>query len=208
MKLFLTSKFTNVHGELKSLLDRNPKDLRLAFIPTAADPYKNKDFVKNDLECLRKMGFHIKIVDLKNKTKSKLAEFLHGADVIFVEGGSTFYLLKEARKSGFLEIVPKLVQNGTVYVGVSAGTYLACPSIEQSNWKHKGSNFVRLRNLNALGLVPYLISVHYKPEYSELIKIGKENSRFKVRILNDNQAFVILGNKTKLVGKDQKEIRV
>ena len=190
------------------MLPGDPKSLNLAFVPTAADPHQNKDFVKNDLECLKKMGFDIKIVDLKNKTKGKLAKSLQGADVIFVEGGSTFYLLKEARKSGFLEIVPKLVQNGTVYIGVSAGTYLACPTIEQSKWKHSKRNTYKLRNLNALGLVPFLITVHYKSEYAELIKIGKKSSKYPVRILNDNQAFAVSGNKIKLVGKDKREIRV
>ena len=57
-----------------------------------------------------------------------------------------------------------------------------------------------MTDLKALGLVPFLMSVHYKPEYTENLKQGMVGAKYPVKILSDNQAILIVGEECRLVG--------
>lgn len=202
-KLFLTSQFHKVASELLPLLSKPADETTVAFIPTAADVYDEKPWMYADRDKLVEMGLQVFDLSLKGKTKQELKEALSKADVIFVSGGNTFYLLDEAKKSGFVDIVKELVSRGVVYIGSSAGSYVACPTIEVANWKHQDRNIVGLEDLTAMALVPFLMSVHYKPEYKDSLLEGKTKTKLPVKILTDDQAIVVLDNDYKLVGKGE-----
>lgn len=199
-KLFLTSTFARVADELKQLVSEPYETLKVAFIPTAADVYDDKWFVEKDRAKLVEMGFSLIDVSLKDLEKERLSEILSGIDIIFVAGGNTFYLLQQARKSGLIDIVPQLVARGAVYIGSSAGSYLACPTIEVANWKHQDRNIVNLTDLSAMSLVPFLMSVHYKSEYDLSLQEGMGQTTLPVKILTDDQALIVQDNDVKLIG--------
>jgi len=67
--LFLASYFTCVSDLLLPILPKKPNELRLAFVPTAADPYESKSWFYEDKNKLIAMGFLMKEIDIKNKTK-------------------------------------------------------------------------------------------------------------------------------------------
>ena len=56
-------------------------------------------------------------------------------DIIFVEGGNTFYLLKAMRACNFEKIIRKLLKEGKVYIGASAGSIVAGKTIKTAGWK-------------------------------------------------------------------------
>jgi hypothetical protein len=58
-----------------------------------------------------------------------------------------------------------------------------------------------------MNLVPFLVSVHYKPAYDPILKAGIAKSDYPVRILKDDQALLIQGEKVTLLG-GQPEIRL
>jgi len=198
-KIFLTSVFANVAEELVSILPKSPRELTVAFISTAADVYEDKWFVEKDRKKLVEMGFKIIDLSLKNQTKGALRDVLNTIQIIFVAGGNTFYLLEQARKSGFTELVPELVDKGVIYIGSSAGSYLACPTIEVATWKHQDRNIVGLKDLTALNLVPFLLSVHYKPEYKGVIEENVTKTKYPVKILTDKQAIIMQNDRVRLV---------
>lgn len=200
-KIFLTSVFANVADDLRQLLSEAADKLTVAFVPTAADVYEDRWFVEKDRKKLVEMGFKIIDLPLKNQTKGEISKVLKKVQIIFVAGGNTFYLLKQARLSGFTELIPGLVDKGIVYIGSSAGSYLACPTIEVATWKYQDRNIVRIRDFTALNLVPFLISVHYKPEYMEILKENIPKSKYLVKILTDEQAILVQGEKVRLVGR-------
>ena len=115
-KLFLTSTFAQVAHELTPLLTKPATELTVAFIPTAADVYADKWFIEADRAKLVEMGFQLVDVSIKDIHGDELTEILSGVDIIFVAGGNVFYLLEQARISGFLNIVPRLVENGVMYI--------------------------------------------------------------------------------------------
>ena len=82
---------------------------------------------------------------------------LDRADAVFVGGGNAFRLLKRFQDSRLLHVVQERVLGGLPYLGASAGTNLACPTIRTTN----DMPIVEPRSLLALGLVPFQINPHY-----------------------------------------------
>ena len=105
-KLFLTSGGlpNETRDAFLKLLGKNPQDTRVAFIPTAKDPEEDQSYVQRSLDQLDELGFVYESTDLKEYSKETLGEKLTQFDVIYVNGGNTFYLLDWIRKSGFYQI--------------------------------------------------------------------------------------------------------
>jgi dipeptidase E len=82
---------------------------------------------------------------------------LEQADAIFVGGGNSFRLLKAFQDSELLGPVRDRVRAGLPYLGASAGSNLACPTIRTTN----DMPIVEPRSLAALGLVPFQLNPHY-----------------------------------------------
>jgi dipeptidase E len=79
------------------------------------------------------------------------------AEGIFVGGGNTFRLLDTLYRLGLLEGIRERVRGGMPYLGVSAGTNVACPTIKTTN----DMPIVLPPSLDALGLVPFQVNAHY-----------------------------------------------
>jgi dipeptidase E len=82
---------------------------------------------------------------------------LEEADAVFVGGGNAFRLLRAVQRNGLLIAIRDRVRAGLPYVGVSAGTNLACPTIRTTN----DMPIVEPDSLAALGLIPFQINPHY-----------------------------------------------
>ena len=206
--ILLTSAGMQMKDEIIKLLQKPAYDVTVAFISTASKPEQNLSYVKKDWDAMKEMGFNLEEIDIEGKNENQLLKLLSPKDIIFVEGGNTFYLLKAMRESNFEKVIRKLLKQGKVYIGVSAGSIVAGKTIETAGWKNADRNIVGLKNLKGLNLVPFNIFVHYQPEYAEIIKqeIKNPRKRRKLKILTDEQAILVQGKETMLIGKGEEVI--
>ena len=205
--MLLTSAGMQVKEEILKILPKPANQIKVAYIVTAAKGEQDSSYVKEDALKMKEMGFEVEEVDVEDKDENDLRILLSGKDVIYVQGGNTFYLMKYVKESGFDKVVKELIEKGVIYIGVSAGSYIACPTIEAANWKHADKNIVNLKDLTGMNLVPFLLSAHFNPEYAEVLKQEIAATKYPVKILDDNQAILIIDENIKLVGRG-KEIKL
>lgn len=211
MKLFLTSAgFSNksIIDVFSELAGKPFNKLSIVDIPTAANVEEgDKSWLLKGFIQLKELGFsYVDIVDIAAVPRSVWEPRLNNADVLLFGGGNTFYLLDWINKSGLRELLPGMLKN-KIYMGISAGSYIACPTIEMATWKHQDRNRAGLTDLTGLNLVPFLVSVHYTPDKKEVIKEGISKTKYPVKILDDNQAILVKDGEYKLVGEG-KEIKL
>lgn len=79
------------------------------------------------------------------------------AEAIVVGGGNTFHLAKLMQEQDLIDAIREKVLAGTPYIGWSAGSNMACPSIRTTN----DMPIVEPVSFQALNLVPFQINPHY-----------------------------------------------
>ncbi len=84
-------------------------------------------------------------------------EALEHAETICVGGGNTFALIDRLQKSGEIETIRKRVESGIPYIGWSAGSNIAAPTIGTTN----DMPIIQPASFDALDLVPFQINPHY-----------------------------------------------
>jgi dipeptidase E len=202
MKLFLASLASATLDLVLPLLPDQPKNLKVAFIPTAADPYGKIEmpWMEADRNKLTEMGFSVFDYDLKDKTVESLRKDLVNFQVIFVAGGNTFYLLNEVNKSGFDVVIKELLDNGVVYIGASAGSMLMGPDLNHLLTVDHPEIVPELTDYTCLKLVkerilPHLGREKYADRHAKLLAQWGN----KLLPLSDNQALVVNGDKIEVV---------
>src|SRR3989338_5347560 len=192
---------------LSILPRRRPEENRVAFVTTAAyGESKNPAWMEKDKQLLYNCGIkQIEDLDFKDKTQKDLEKILSNKEIIFVNGGNTFYLLKWVNESGFNKVLPGFLKRGGLYVGVSAGSYIACPTIEAATWKHQDRNRIGITIFTALNLVPFLITAHFQKKYRAIVDQTAKGTKYPIVALSDTQAVLVQNGKIKVVGEGKKE---
>jgi len=84
-------------------------------------------------------------------------EAVQKAKGIFTGGGNSFVLVDELYKQNLIQPLQEAIRNGTPYLGTSAGSNIAGPSIKTSN----DMPIVYPPSFDTLGIVPFNINPHY-----------------------------------------------
>ena len=197
MKVYLASYAMMTMGKISKNEGGELAGKRAVFIPTAGDPYENKDFVEADKIALQKYGFEVTDLDLKNKTKEEIDESLALADILLVAGGDTFYLMEKLKKSGADRAIKNFINRGGIYIGSSAGSIVCCPTIEGAEKFDNPKLVPNLENFNGMGIFNEVVIPHtHKEKYFERVKEATEklaSKGFKVHHLTDNDVLFFDG---------------
>lgn len=208
MKLLLTSagweKNIAIGKEFLKLIDKKPSEIKVFFVITPLKYPKKNKYVKRLFRKLKVVNISEKNITFFMLDRKVRQDDLKNIDVVFVFGGNTFDYLDRIRKTGLDKLIKTFVKKGGIYLGLSAGSYVACPTIETATWKHADKNKIGLKNLRGLNFVPFLISAHFEEKLRPIIEQSAKNTKRQVIALTDKQAVLINGESMKIIGSGKR----
>ena len=145
------------HCALKDFLGSAVR--RVLFVPFAAVVSSEDDYLARVRKNFGPLGYEVESIHRAADARGAVER----ADAIAVGGGNTFHLLRGLYRAGVVELIRERVRSGMTYVGWSAGSNVACPTIRTTN----DMPIVEPPTLDALGLVPFQINPHYTDAHIE-----------------------------------------
>jgi len=126
-------------------------------------------------------------IDVVGAHEGDPIKLFNSAQAVFVGGGNTFRLLRALYARELLAPIRDRVAHGTVYIGSSAGTNVACPTIRTTN----DMPIVQPPAFDASGLVPFQINPHYLDPVEGDVHMGETREERLGQFLEDNDVPVL-----------------
>ena len=161
------------------------------FIPTASH-----DFMPyyNTFHKVYTGGFDIKtdvaLTVFKEPDLERLKAKFDKADVIYVGGGDTVFMMREWEKSGLLTLIKDAYERGVILAGLSAGAICWFTDIYTDSALVNGETDEKYAMFKGLGWKTGVISPHYNTRMLDFDKIVCYNYQSAFGI-EDNSAIVI-----------------
>ncbi len=159
MRLLLISNSTN-QGEPYLDFPKNnireflgPQHVKALFIPYAAVTFSFDEYERKVNDRFREVGHDV--ISIHHYTDPVKA--VKNAKAIVVGGGNTWMLLKMLHDNKLIGPVREKVISGTPYIGWSAGSNVACPTIMTTN----DMPVTEPDSFRAFNLIPFQINPHY-----------------------------------------------
>lgn len=136
MKLFLSSEA--IHPDSIKYLKEvagtfNGK--KLVYIPTAANGvFYGSWKVSSSLQTAKELGAHFEILELESCVYQDVKVKLRDADFLWFAGGMSGYLLYWIYRTELEKYLPELLEQGTLYIGSSAGSMITAKTQTSSAW--------------------------------------------------------------------------
>lgn len=137
--------------EIKKFLGEKP--VKALFVPYAAVTFSFDLYEQKVNERFNEIGHSIiSIHKFDDKIKA-----VNEAEAIVIGGGNTWQLVRTMRDNGLLPSIYEKVKNGTPYIGWSAGSNVACPTLRTTN----DMPIIDPKGFDVLNLIPFQINPHY-----------------------------------------------
>jgi dipeptidase E len=132
---------------------------------------------------LAQMGYDLVSVHVA----ADAVDAVENADAIFIGGGNTFRLLNSLYQFELIEPIRRRVHAGMIYIGSSAGSNVATPSIKTTN----DMPIIEPPSFEALALVNFQINPHYLDPDSNSKHMGETREERLRQYLEENETPVV-----------------
>jgi len=149
---------------------------KVLFVPYAL--HDRDAYAATASERFHRMGYELTSVHRASDPKQAIRK----TDVAFIGGGNTFRLLKALYDFNLLDVIRERVAQGMPYVGSSAGSNVAGPTIKTT----KDMPIVQPTSFDALGLVPFQISPHFQDPDPNSRHMGETQEERILQFLEEN----------------------
>jgi dipeptidase E len=149
---------------------------RVLFVPFAL--HDRDEYAANAQKRFAKMGYELSSVH----TAADPRRAVEDTDAIFIGGGNTFRLLKALYDADLLDPIRRRVAEDMPYIGSSAGSNVAAPTIKTTN----DMPIVEPPSFDALGLVWFQINPHYLDADKNSTHMGETREQRLVQFLEEN----------------------
>lgn len=199
---------------LSGLAGKPLEKINIAVINEAAavEP-GDKRWSFDEMQNLSKVvGGEIDVINLLALDIQTIEERIGFADVIYVVGGMTDYLMTIFERTGFGELLKNKLLNEKVYVGASAGSMVMGRRINAEGYKdvyRKGEQDFGVNEYLALvdfSIFPHLNSRLWTRNRVDVIQEAAKDSTYPIYAIEDTQAVVVNDDKMSFVGGDAVEV--
>lgn len=214
MKALLISNSTNP-GEayldypklnIKKFLGEKP--VKALFIPYAAVTFSYDEYEKKVNNRFMEIGHSVvSIHHFDDPIKA-----VQQADAIIVGGGNTWKLVRMMRENKLMSVIKDKVLSGTPYIGWSAGSNVACPTLRTTN----DMPIIDPLGFDTIGFVPFQINPHFLDAHpvnhggetreDRINEFIAENKDVYVVGLREGTMLLLENNNLSLIG--EKEARI
>ena len=184
-RLMLMSNSTN-HGEgyldhaMEAILEHLGDVRRVLFVPWA-----KRD--REEYTELARRRFAREGIEVNGLQDSAARDAIESAEAVFVGGGNTFRLLAALQRAQCIEPLRCRARQGMPYLGASAGSGIAAPSIRTTN----DMPIVQPQCFEALALVPFQINAHYLDADKNSRHMGETREERLLEYLEENEIPVV-----------------
>ncbi|MDR2949280.1 MAG: dipeptidase PepE [Prevotella sp.] len=189
MRLLLISNSTNP-GEayldypkynIKEFLGEKP--VKALFIPYAAITFSYDEYEEKVNNRFKEIGHSVISIHHFEDPKKAVEE----AEAIVVGGGNTWKLVRMMRDNNIIDLIRKRVQQDIPYIGWSAGSNVACPTLRTTN----DMPIIDPKGFDVINLVPFQINPHYLDAHPEGHGGETREDRIKEFITENPDMYVV-----------------
>lgn len=179
------------------------KPIKALFIPFAGVTFSFDEYEKKVKDRFNEIGHDI--ISIHHFEDSVAA--IKNAEAIIVGGGNTFNLAKMLQEQGLIDAIRTRVKEGVPYIGWSAGSNMACPSIRTTN----DMPIVEPLSFDVLNLIPFQINPHFLDAHPDghggetredrIMEFLELNKEIYVAGLREGCMFLVEGEKISHIGE-------
>jgi dipeptidase E len=155
---------------------------RVLFVPYAL--HDHETYAANARSRFELMGYG---VDSVHDADGGPVAAVERAQAIFIGGGNTFRLIDALWRNELVEPIRRRVRSGMPFIGTSAGTNVACPSIRTTN----DMPIVQPPSFAALEIVPFQINPHYQDPIAGSTHMGETREQRIAEFHEENTVAVV-----------------
>ncbi len=184
------------------------KSVKALFIPYAAVTFSYDEYEKKVNNRFMEIGHSVvSIHHFDDPIKA-----VQQADAIIVGGGNTWKLVRMMRDNKLMSVIKDKVLSGTPYIGWSAGSNVACPTLRTTN----DMPIIDPLGFDTIGFVPFQINPHFLDAHpvnhggetreDRINEFIAENKDVYVVGLREGTMLLLENNNLSLIG--EKEARI